>query len=71
MKVGRISVDVEVFSDSFQLDIIQLQLYQGSFKTIPSLPSERYLTSGSLHSTRQDKRPHMLPVITVKLSFII
>ena len=34
------------------------------------LPSERYLTSGTLHRTRQDKEPHMLPVITVKLSFI-
>ena len=34
------------------------------------LPSERYLTSGSLHRTRQDKGPHMLTVITVKLSFI-
>ena len=31
---------------------------------------ERYLTSGSLHRTRPDKGPHMLPVITVKLSFI-
>jgi hypothetical protein len=28
-------------------------------------------TSGSLHRTHQDKGPHMLPVITVKLPFII
>ena len=35
------------------------------------LEVERYLTSGSLHRTRQDKGPHMLPVITVKLSFIL
>ena len=32
--------------------------------------SGRYLTSGSLHRTRQDKGTHMLSVITVKLSFI-
>ena len=32
--------------------------------------SERCLTSGSLHRTRRDKEPHMLPVITVKLPFI-
>jgi hypothetical protein len=31
---------------------------------------ERYLTSGSLHRTRQDKGSHMLTVITVKLPFI-
>ncbi len=32
--------------------------------------TERYLTSGSLHRTRQDKGSHMLTVITVNLSFI-
>ncbi len=32
--------------------------------------TERYLTSGSLHRTRQDKGSHMLTVITVKLPFI-
>ena len=34
------------------------------------LQFERYLTSGSIHRTRQDKRPHKLSVITVKLLFI-